>query len=126
MLTTGAPPNIDEATEKVSRTHPVREVTTLKPSMASNASIPTLNSLLTMREQVWSQMLRMKGVGVKRIHLMMCASNAVCCYVGTAIEQFGPEVVVYDFTRHGEVVSVEPRIVITPTTKGPSIQVLEE
>lgn len=35
--------------------------------------------------------------GIKKIHLLVCASNAACVYIGQAVERFQPEFIVYDY-----------------------------
>ncbi len=55
---------------------------------------------------------------VNKLHLLPCASNAACIYFGRAIEQYHPEVVVYDFVDKDSIV---PRILISPTACGPSL-----
>lgn len=43
-------------------------------------------------------MLKLKNEnGVDKIHLLPCASNAVCIFFGKAFDNYHPEIVVYDF-----------------------------
>ncbi|MGP5058000.1 SAVED domain-containing protein [Psychrobacter celer] len=35
--------------------------------------------------------------GIKKIHLLVCASNAACVYIGQAVDRFQPEFIVYDY-----------------------------
>lgn len=35
--------------------------------------------------------------GIKKVHLLVCASNAACVYIGQAIDRLQPEFIVYDF-----------------------------
>ena len=47
--------------------------------------------------------------GVKRVHVLPCASNAACVFFGQAYDKHHPELLVYDFV-HGR---MEPQIQIT-------------
>ena len=40
--------------------------------------------------------------GVRRVHLMPCASNAACVFLGQAYDSYHPEVVIYDFCDNGK------------------------
>ena len=35
--------------------------------------------------------------GIKKVHLLVCASNAACVYIGQAVDRFQPEFIVYDY-----------------------------
>lgn len=35
--------------------------------------------------------------GIKKAHLLVCASNAACVYIGQAVDRFQPEFIVYDY-----------------------------
>lgn len=35
--------------------------------------------------------------GIKKVHLLVCASNAACVYIGQAVDKFQPEFIVYDY-----------------------------
>lgn len=35
--------------------------------------------------------------GIEKVHLLVCASNAACVYIGQAIDKLQPEFIVYDF-----------------------------
>lgn len=52
--------------------------------------------------------------GIEKIHLLPCASNAACVFVGKAIDNYHPECIVYDF--EGD--SMVPRIIIIPHADG--------
>lgn len=36
--------------------------------------------------------------GIKKVHLLVCASNAACVYIGQAVDRFQPEFIVYDYS----------------------------
>lgn len=59
---------------------------------------------------------------VAKIHLFVCASNACCIYFGRAIEQYHPEVLVYDMSGMDSLV---PRIRITPSASGSELATLD-
>ncbi|NRB39406.1 MAG: SAVED domain-containing protein [Pseudomonadales bacterium] len=52
--------------------------------------------------------------GIKKVHVLPCASNAACIFFGKAIDNFHPEVVVYDFFN-GEML---PRVLINSHISG--------
>ncbi|WP_228271912.1 SAVED domain-containing protein [Acinetobacter soli] len=35
----------------------------------------------------------------KRVHLLVCASNAACVFIGQAIDLHHPEIIAYDFAK---------------------------
>ncbi|AGP48310.1 hypothetical protein PSYCG_03875 [Psychrobacter sp. G] len=35
--------------------------------------------------------------GIEKVHLLVCASNAACVYIGQAVDRFQPEFTVYDY-----------------------------
>lgn len=35
--------------------------------------------------------------GIEKVHLLVCASNAACVYIGQAVDRFQPEFIVYDY-----------------------------
>ena len=37
--------------------------------------------------------------GVQRVHVLPCASNAACVYLGQSFDSYHPELVIYDFAR---------------------------
>lgn len=43
---------------------------------------------------------------VETVHLLVCASNAACVYIGQAIDRFQPELLVYDFNQE----MMEPKL----------------
>lgn len=46
---------------------------------------------------------------VERVHLLICASNAACIFVGQAFDLYQPELFVYDFDSNG----MTPKLHIT-------------
>ena len=51
---------------------------------------------------------------IKRIHLLPCASNAACVFLGKAIDNYHPEIIIYDFEGQ----SMVPRLHIKPDVDG--------
>ena len=39
--------------------------------------------------------------GVRRVHVLPCASNAACVFFGQSFDSYHPELVIYDFAREG-------------------------
>ena len=52
--------------------------------------------------------------GIKKIHLLPCASNAACVFLGKAIDNYHPKIVVYDFNGP----TMIPRLTIEPVPNG--------
>ena len=40
--------------------------------------------------------------GVRRVHVLPCASNAACVFFGQAFDSYHPELVIYDFSTQGD------------------------
>tara|TARA_R110001583_G_scaffold122072_1_gene273327 strand:+ start:10077 stop:11642 length:1566 start_codon:yes stop_codon:yes gene_type:complete len=57
---------------------------------------------------------------ITRVHLLICASNAACVFVGQAFDLYQPELVVYDFVNGG----MEPRLTISTKQARVSLQKL--
>ncbi|MFD3318199.1 SAVED domain-containing protein [Alteromonas macleodii] len=75
-----------------------------------NAAIPHPENGLELKADLHSilQSLHDK-YKVERVHLLICASNAACVFVGQAFDLYQPEMVVYDFDGIGMI----PAIVIS-------------
>ncbi len=39
--------------------------------------------------------------GVRRVHVLPCASNAACVFFGQSFDSYHPELVIYDFAPEG-------------------------
>lgn len=55
-----------------------------------------------------------KQYGIKKVHLLTCASNTACVFLGRAIDNYHPEIVVYDFAGP----TMTPRLTIKPVSHG--------
>ena len=42
------------------------------------------------------------GHGVRRVHVLPCASNAACVFFGQAFDSYHPELAIYDFSAQGD------------------------
>lgn len=62
------------------------------------------------------------SLGVSRVHVLPCASNLACVHFGRSIEQYCPEVRIYDFltSENGET-SMYPVLDIIPGNEGVTI-----
>ena len=49
--------------------------------------------------------------GVRKIHVLPCASNVACVFFGKAFDKFHPDLVVYDFDNG--IKSMSPRVLVT-------------
>ena len=44
---------------------------------------------------------RLGDCGVRRVHVLPCASNAACVFFGQAFDSYHPELVIHDFVPEG-------------------------
>ena len=44
--------------------------------------------------------------GVKRVHVLPCASNATCVFFGQAFDNFHPELLIYDFNASEDALAI--------------------
>ena len=92
------------------------------------ASTPS-NAVITRHEDGIKLMSLINGLlhslvrkGVKRVHLLPCAPNSACVYLGQAVEQYHPEVIIYDFkNKDGNIKSIYPALIIRSNNKEISI-----
>lgn len=86
--------------------HPTIE---LLAKQMGNGAIPHPDNGLELKSDlhVLMQMLHDK-YAIKKLHVLICASNAVCVFVGQAFDLFQPELLVYDFAGK----EMEPRLII--------------
>lgn len=85
-----------------------------------NAAIPHPNNGNELRAFVHKLLLNLKDeFNVPRVHLLICASNAACVYVGQAYDLYQPELLVYDFDSN---VGLVPRLCISTEAKKVQIQ----
>ena len=89
------------ATAAAALGHPIVTVEANRNSMGNGAlGHPQDGALFRQRIQQLLHRLR-DEYGVRRIHLLPCASNAACVYLGQAYDSYHPEVVIYDFCEEG-------------------------
>ena len=58
--------------------------------------------------------------GVRRVHVLPCASNAACVCFGQAFDSYHPELVIYDFAPEGR--SMLPRLRVTNVNNAPIVK----
>ena len=83
-------------------------------SFKGNDCIAHPNEGVKLMNDFHNLLHELKNSGIKKIHLLTCASNTACVYLGMAIDNFHPEVVIYDFSSD----SMLPRLVLTHDTQG--------
>lgn len=75
-----------------------------------NAAIPHPENGNRLKADIQRLLQRLKDkYSVKRLHLLICASNAACVFVGQSFDSHQPEIIVYDFVD-GE---MQPRLEIS-------------
>lgn len=64
-----------------------------------NAAIPHPENGKELRADLHSLLLKLYDkFSIKRVNLLVCASNAVCVFVGQAFDLYQPILTVYDFS----------------------------
>ena len=58
--------------------------------------------------------------GVRRVHVLPCASNAACVFFGQSFDSYHPEVVIYDFASDGG--CMVPRLRIANVNNEPKVK----
>lgn len=75
------------------------EITAL-PEYLGNGAIPNPESGKKFCARLQQLLHDLKDrYGVKRVHLLVCASNAACVFIGQAIDLHHPEIIAYDFAK---------------------------
>jgi hypothetical protein len=118
---TASPQSIEKKSEEIQKGELAVEIT-LAPEIQSNGCIGHPDDGLKFQQQVNALLHKITtDYKTAKVHLLPCASNAACIYFGRAIEQYHPEVIVYDFESKDSIV---PRLRISPTGSGPSLSSL--
>ena len=56
----------------------------------------------SFRQRMQELLHRLRDVhGVRRVHVLPCASNAACVFFGQSFDSYHPELLVYDFEPEG-------------------------
>ena len=58
--------------------------------------------------------------GVRRVHVLPCASNAACVFFGQSFDSCHPELVIYDFAEEGG--SMVPRLRVANVNNEPKVK----
>lgn len=112
---TGYPKSMKKATKDIG--NPVVEV--LAKQMG-NAAIPHPENGKELRAELHNFLMCLFSVyEVRRVHLLICASNAVSVFVGQAFDLYQPSLLVYDFNDK----SMEPRLLIEHVNGNPKLSV---
>ncbi|MCY0274337.1 MULTISPECIES: SAVED domain-containing protein [Acinetobacter] len=77
----------------------ILEITAL-PEYMGNGAIPNPESGRKFCARLQQLLHDLKNKhNTKRVHLLVCASNAACVFIGQAIDLHHPEIIVYDFAK---------------------------
>ena len=75
------------------------EITAL-PEYLGNGAIPNPESGKKFCARLQQLLHELKNKhGAQRVHLLVCASNAACIFIGQAIDLHHPEIIAYDFAK---------------------------
>lgn len=82
---------------------------------------------LLFQNEMTKMLTHIKSYGIKRVHVLPCASNLICVHFGRSIEQYSPELRIYDFLNdeNGDT-SIYPVLDITPSNEGVKIKSVAE
>ena len=58
--------------------------------------------------------------GIRRVHVLPCASNAACVFFGQSFDSYHPELVIYDFAPEG--VCMVPRLRVANVNNEPKVK----
>ncbi|MGK0272611.1 MAG: hypothetical protein ACI88H_003284 [Cocleimonas sp.] len=85
-----------------------------------NAAIPNPHDGMAFSSKLQSLFHSLKSdYHAKKIHLLVCASNAASVFIGQAYDLHHPEMLVYDFVKDG----MEPRILISNDSTKTSLSI---
>ena len=77
----------------------ILEITAL-PEYMGNGAIPNPESGRKFCARLQQLLHDLKNKhNTKRVHLLVCASNAACVFIGQAIDLHHPEIIAYDFAK---------------------------
>ena len=72
------------------------------PEYLGNGALGHPDDGFSFRQRMQELLHRLKGAhGVRRVHLLPCASNAACVFFGQSFDSYHPELVIYDFVPEG-------------------------
>ena len=90
----------------------------------SNQCVGNLAEAKMLQNEIWTLLNQLRSEhGVKKVHLLICASNLACLAVGMGIEQYAPEVQIYDFLNSTqEIISLQPILNLLPSNQGINVE----
>jgi len=92
-----------ESMKSKAKTLSYPEVSIVAKQMGS-AAIPHPENGLELKAELHAILQKLHDqFKVERVHLLICASNAACVFVGQAFDLYQPELIVYDFDGNGMV-----------------------
>lgn len=97
---------------------------TISVAHPSNSVIGTPNAGRQLQDYLNALFHNLAKGKVQHIHLVTCASNAACVYIGRSIEQYHPRFTLYDFIKESESgnKNIRPRLDIIPGDAGIDIR----
>lgn len=94
----------------------------------SNECIDHHQDALDFQNEMTKMLSHLKSsLGIRRVHVLPCASNLVCVHFGRSIEQYCPELRVYDFLNSEDgTTAMYPVLDISPGNEGVTISSVTE
>ena len=76
-----------------------------------NGSLGHPDDGASFRQRMQELLHRLRGThGIRRLHVLPCASNAACVFFGQSFDSYHPELVIYDFVPEGRCMMPRLRI----------------
>ena len=92
-----------------------------RPEYLGNGALGHPDDGASFRQRMQELLHRLRDVhGVRRVHVLPCASNASCVFFGQSFDSYHPELVIYDFAPDGG--CMEPRLRIANVNNEPKIE----
>lgn len=91
-----------------------------RPECSGNGALGHPDDGASFRQRMQELLHRLRDEhGVRRVHVLPCASNAACVFFGQAFDSYHPELVIYDFLADGS--RMVPRLSIANVNNEPKV-----
>jgi len=108
LATTSNPRNLANAAEQIAKNKNAK-VIEIRSKELGNGALAHPNDGIAFSADIQRLFHRLKSdFGVRNIHLLPCASNAVCVFFGQAFDNYHPNLTIYDFHKK----TMIPRLIV--------------
>ena len=99
LVMTSDPENIQNAAQQISEKTSAK-VIEIKSKKLGNGALAHPDDGIAFSADIQRLLHQLKdNYGVKNIHLLPCASNAICVFFGQAFDNYHPNITIYDFHK---------------------------